>query len=426
METRDKTKSKKDEKSRGSLQIKILLCYEFVIRNRWIKRYCDFGVFFAGIILQLFNGGIINFLGNEICGYLKSQSLMLGMASSLGLTTVIVFGFNLGKDAQQFWKEINRKHGLDEKERLMTSGIQINYWQIILLILLYICIALDFCTLFYVLLTYDVICFVLLILKLWLIENVGKQYWDYSFHNDMRGKLAEMLEHCVDDNGSINIGIVRAYVEGLSVYLNSDRSAGKSGQLNGEDLSEQFEGENLYKKFKNFFYDTMEKLVLDRDTQSNLLLSIIRNFCKEVEKSNDFKNQMMLGIMITYALDWGNNINIEILYKEITNWNDKTLGLRYYIAVARMEYLYTVHKESNRILLSENLFCLYRSVTVEFSYRDIICVLWYLWCDEDNNPFILYTGNMWQIIRLFQEDIKVSHVSEAGTSLYRLIKGLKY
>lgn len=410
-------KTKEDKKNKGSFGIRILLCYELMARNKRNKRYVDFGVFLGGIILQLFNTRLVNYLGNDICDRLKSQSLMLGMASSLGLSTIIVFGFNLGKSAQQFWKEKNRRHGLDEKEGLMTSGIQINYWQIFLLILLYVCIAADWCTLFYILLAYDVLCYALLILKLWLIENVGEQYWSYILHNDMQGKLTEILDHCVDDNGSIDISIVRRYIEGLSVYLN----------LKKDDRGFNWSFvETLYRNSNEIINATMEKLVLDRDTQSRLLLCIIHNFCKESEKFDDFKTQIMLGVMITYAFDWRNNINTELFYREITNWNDRTLGLRYCIAVARMEYLYTVHKESNRILLSEDLFYLYRPVMVEFSYRDIICVLWYLWCCEDKKVFMLYTEKMWQIIRLCQEDIKLYHVSEAGESLYMLIKGLKY
>lgn len=411
-------KSKENEKSKELLEIKILLCYEIAAKNKRNKRYADFGVLIGGIILQLFNTLIINHLEYDLYSRLKSQSLMLGMASSLALSTIVVFGFNLGKSVQQFWKEKNRKHGLDEKEGLMMSGMQINYWQLGLVILLYVCIAIDWCTLFYILLAYDVLCYALLILKLWLIENIGEQYLSYSLHNqkDMEGTLIGILEKCIDDNSCINIGIVRTYIEGLSIYLNL-KEDGRG--ING------FYAESLYESSKSIFNNTMEKLVLDRDTQSLLLLSIIRNFCKEIEKFDDFKAQIVLGVMITYALDWRKNINIEILYKEITNWNDKTLGLRYCIAVARMEYLHAVHKESNRILLSENVFLLYRPVLVELSYRDIICVLWYLWCCDDEKKFVLYTENMWHIIRVCGEDVSLYHVSEAGESLYMLMKGLK-
>ncbi len=411
-------KIKENEKNKGLLAIKILLCYEFAAKNKKNKRYVDFSVLIGGTILQLCNTFIISHLEYDIYIRLKSQSLMLGMASSLALSTIVVFGFNLGKSVQQFWKEKNRKHGLDEKEGLMMSGMQINYWQLGLVILLYACIAIDWCTLFYVLLAYDVLCYALLILKLWLIENVGEQYLSYSLHNqeDMEGTLIGILEKCIDDNNCINIGIVKTYIEGLSIYLNLK----KDGRgING------FYAESLYESSKNIFNNTMQNLVLDRDTQSILLLSIIRNFCNEIEKFDNFKAQIVLGVMITYALDWRENINIELLYKEITNWNDKTLGLRYCIAAARMEYLYAVHKESNRILLSDNIFFLYRPVLVESSYRDIICVLWYLWCYDDEKKFVLYTENMWHIIRVCQKNVRLYHVSEAGESLYMLMKGLK-
>lgn len=70
---------------------------------------------------------------------------------------------------------------------------------------------------------YDVLCYIVLVIKLWLIKGVGA---DYIFENyrqmDQKHKQAEMqsiLQNCVENNGNINVRAINTYIEWLFIYL---------------------------------------------------------------------------------------------------------------------------------------------------------------------------------------------------------------
>ena len=129
--------------------------------------------------------------------------------------------------------------------------------------------------------------------------------------------------------------------------------------------------------------------------------------------------------MMIYVLIREKNIDIDYIYKELINWNDRTLGLRYSIAVSRLEYLFTVKHTNDYILLSDNIFKLYCSITNDKTYERFVSLLWYLWCHEDGEAFLIHVGKMNRFIELFQKDITIFNFTEAR-NFYTLVKGLKY
>lgn len=122
-------------------------------------------VAFAVVIQVVISVRPPDFLSNAFFQHIRDTSLMISMASTIGLSTVVVFGFNLGKSVQQSWRGTIRKHGLENLIGAVVPETNINYWQLILLVILYICIATDWCAFFYILLVYDVILYLLLLLE---------------------------------------------------------------------------------------------------------------------------------------------------------------------------------------------------------------------------------------------------------------------
>lgn len=97
----------------------------------------------------------------------------------------------------------------------------------------------------------------------------------------------------------------------------------------------------------------------------------------------------------------GKNIDTNFIYKEIVGWNDETTELRYCIAVSRMEYLNATSEKKQEILLSDHIYYLYRLVAVKKSFKDLICLLWYLWCEEDGKYLTAHVEDMNRFIGFF-------------------------
>lgn len=365
---------------------------------------------------------IIHCLGEDRYKNLKSLSLILGMASAIGLSTIVVFGFNLRKTIQQFWQGIIKGRGLNcSSDKFLISEVKTNYFLFFISILLYICIVMDWCTFFYILLIYDIVCYIVLILKLWLIETFGDKYLKNNYERkgkeEKRKALSEILQNCVENNGQFNVSAVKTYIEWLLIYLEEE---------NGEKEN-TFNIEKFYNNVQHIFECTMENLAIDQMTHSFLLLTLIKEFCKvESQNFSELKKQIILAVMITYSLDREKDIDINLIYKEITNWNDKSVELRYCIAVSRLEYLYTVNQVKNKILLTDNIFYLYRTDLVNASYEEIIYILWYLWSKRDGKLFCLYIEDLRYFVYAFHKNLRTNNIVEARNSFYTLVKGLKY
>lgn len=411
---------KKSEK----IFVNILDCM-FEIAN--VKIIFNVLVLAIGIMVQCFwSDARIPFLSEDKIEYLTEHSLVLSMAATIGLSTIIVFGFNLSSYIQQSWRTFIKEHGLGSINGFKKLRININYWLLIVLVLLYICIAMKWFMLYYILLTYDVLCFLGLISKLYLVDKVGYIYFSFFYqkqnYNNKVRYLRNILQNSVEKDGRINVGAVKTYIELLWGDL-KEKSC---------ENADKYKEQEFYDKAKLFFSDTMDQLLLDRMEQSSMLLSMIRIFCNIIvcdkeEASNkvEIESQIMLSIMISYALNREKNIDIDYIYKELINWNDPTLGLRYSIAVSRLEYLFTVKHTNDYILLSDNIFKLYCSITNDKTYERFVSLLWYLWCHEDGEAFLIHVGKMNRFIELFQKDITIFNFTEAR-NFYTLVKGLKY
>lgn len=387
-----------------------------------------FAVLLSGGFVQcFFNGYIISFLCNLLGDgrymYLKNPSLVLGMASTIGLSMIVVFGFNFSKSVQQDYKGALRERGIENTKQAKNLEIGINYWQLLLLILLYICIVMDWFTLFYMLFAYDVLCYIVLITKLWLIKSVGVDYIlkNYREMNQehRQYEIDSILQNCVEDDRNINVRAINAYIEWLMIYLKEN--------IENKDDDRYYE-EKFYDEARRILNDSMDKLVLDKSVQSLLLISIIRQFCKKwsgigIDK---IEYQLFLAVLITYALNWEKNIDTDFICKEIVSWNDKSIELRYCIAVSRLEYLNVVTEEKCEVLLSNNIFYLYRPVTVKESYKDLIYLLWYLWSDEDKQYLTLHIKDMNRFIGFLHREIRIPDTGDTTNSLYMLVNGLKY
>lgn len=171
-----------------------------------------------GIMVQCFwSDARIPFLSEDKIKYLTGHSLVLSMAATIGLSTIIVFGFNLSSYIQQSWRTFIKEHGLGNINGFMKLRININYWLLIVLVLLYVCIAMKWFMLYYILLTYDVLCFLGLIGKLYLVDKVGFIYFSLFYqkqnYNNKVRYLRNILQNSVEKDGRINIGAVKTYIE---------------------------------------------------------------------------------------------------------------------------------------------------------------------------------------------------------------------
>lgn len=216
--------------------------------------------------------------------YLRDSSLMLSMASTIGLSTVVVFGFNLGKSVQQFWKGTIREHGLENLIETIVPETHINYWQLILLVILYACIVAKMYAIFYILLIYDVLLYLVLLLQWWLLETAGYEYIE-NCYREMSEKekidfLSKILQGSVEKSEQVNMRALETYVKLLYIYIDEEESAENTvlGD-NGNDAEKQMDTiikiEEFYDKAKELFYDTLRNLVLDRKSQTFLVLSLI-------------------------------------------------------------------------------------------------------------------------------------------------------
>ena len=290
-----------------------ILYYMFKIGN--VKIIINVVVLLIGIVVQYFFSEMkIPFLSEDKIKYLTEHSLVLSMASTIGLSTIIVFGFNLSSSIQQSWKTFIKEHGLDSINGFIKLRFSINYWLLILLVLLYVCIAMNWFMLYYILLTYDVLCFLVLIAKLYLLDKVGYIYFNFFYqkqnYNNKVQYLRNVLQNSVEKDGRINIGAVKTYIELLWGDLKDK----------GCENSNKYKEQEFYDRAKLFFSDTMDQLLLDRMEQSSMLLSMIRIFCNIIvcdkeEASNkvEIESQIMLSIMISYALNCEKNIDIDYI-----------------------------------------------------------------------------------------------------------------
>ena len=385
-------------------------------------------VLVIGVYVQCcWNGYIINllcdFFGDGMYMYLKSPSLVLGMASTIGLSMIVVFGFNFSKSVQQDYKGALEKRGIENTKEAKNLEIEINYWQVLLLILLYICIVMDCFTLFYVMFAYDVLCYVILIMRLWLIKSVGADYilirYGEMDQKHRQDEIDSILQNCVENDRNINVRAVNTYIEWILIYLKEDIV---------EEGDDRYHEEKFYEEAHKIFNNSMNKLVLEKRVQSMLLISVIRQFCKRWSyiEINEIEYQLFLVVLITYALDWEKNIDTDFIYKEIVNWNDESTELRYCIAVSRLEYLNVVIKDKWEVLLSNNIFYLYRPMIVKKSYKNLISLLWYLWSREDGQYLTAHVEDMNRFIGFFHEEVKIPNIGDAANSLYMLVNGLKY
>lgn len=138
------------------------------------------------------------------------------------------------------------------------------------------------------------------------------------------------------------------------------------------------------------------------------------------------KTQILLSIMIKYALDREENLDIDLIYKGLTSWSDKSLSLRYCISIARMEFLYSTNHNANRIYWSNSIFSLYFPVKKDSTYWELISVIWYLWCREEEISYLLWVKYLDNLIKMFENNFGRYYVIESKDSLFLLIKGLRY
>lgn len=377
----------------------------------------------GGVLQCCFCSCIINFLSIETYAYLKNPSLVLGMTSTIGLSMIVVFGFNFSKSVQEDYKGALKEQGIENTEQAKSLEMGIHYLQMLWLILLYICIVMDWFTFFYVLFVYDVLCYIVLVIKLWMIKVLGV---DYIFENykkmDQEHKQAELqsiLQNCAESDGNINVRAINSYIEWLFVYL-KDNVAKKN--------ENKYYEEKFYDEARQIFNDSMDKLILGKNMQSLLVISIIRQFCIKWDglRINEIEYQLFLAVLITYALDREKNIDTDFIYKEIVSWNDRSIELRYCIAVSRLEYLYAMAEERRDLLLSSHIYCLYRSAIVKKSFKNLICMLWYLWCGEDEKYLTMHIKEMNRFIAFFHKEIRISNIGDTTNSFYMLVNGLKY
>lgn len=411
----------------------------FMILNvlKTISRYqmlINIGVLVIGIVFQFgLNSCLIGFIGKARCDYLIV--LMSNMASVIGLSTIVVFGFNFSTSISKSWDKKINEHGLIETHVYNFLDIKIGYWQLPLVLLLYLCIAMHMCTLFYVLLIYDAVCFIVLLIKGYAVENAGYDYIIYDYNKSLEGKKEETLKsivrNCIQDDGQIKRKAVRTYLKLFDKYWHKDNGSGclssEKSQLDSLDKYSVIQSfEKLYDRVKTLFETTMNDPVISRENGSYLLLSIIREFC--ILRENEFNKleiQIELAVMICYGLNKKNNIDIDYIYKGLLDWIDKSASLRYCIATARIEYLYAVDSGFKRIKVNENLFCLYdyQADNVE-NYADVIYTLWYLWCDEEKKLTLTYLDKARDFIQLSK--MPKYSLSGADNSFYKIIKGLRY
>lgn len=419
-----KNKNNNDKKK---CQVALLQILVGISQHGWIITIVTLVI---GVLAQYcVNGCIINLLcnlwGDGMYEYLKTPSLVLGMTSTIGLSMVIVFGFNFSKSVQQDYRSVLKERGIEKTKQAKNLEIGISYWQMLLLILLYICIVMDWFTLFYVMFVFDILCYIVLITKLWMIKSAGVDYVleNYRKMNPKQKKeeIDSILQNCVEDDMNINARAINAYVEWLFIYLKQN--------IVKED---RYYEEKFYDEACQIFNNSMSKLVLDKRVQSMLMVSIIRQFCNtkwediEIDEIEEVEIQLFLAILITYVLDREKNIDTDFIYKEIISWNDGSTELRYCIAVSRLEYLYVVRKENSEMLLSNNIFYLYRPVIVKKSYKDLIHWLWYLWNREDGQYLVEHIEDMDKFIRFLHREIRTPKIGDTTNSLYMLVNGLKY
>ena len=391
-------------------------------------------VAFAVVIQVVISVRPPDFLSNAFFQHIRDTSLMISMASTIGLSTVVVFGFNLGKSVQQSWRGTIRKHGLENLIGAVVPETNINYWQLILLVILYICIATDWCAFFYILLVYDVILYLLLLLEWWSLETAGyaciKDYYRKMSANKKKDFLSKILQGSVENSGQVNMRALKTYFDLLYLYLEEDIEENTFSEHTGNGEKRRIDTislEEFYDRAKGPFYDTMRNLVLERKEQAYLVLSLIREFCdmkkKEIEK---VQTQIMFSIMIEYALDKGEYLDIDVIYKGLANWSDQSISLRYCISIARLEFLYIANHNVNRIYWSNSVFSLYYPVKIDSAYLDVIPTLWYLWCCKENVSFLLLAKNLDNLLKIFENDTENFHESDTKDSFFMLIKGLRY
>lgn len=410
---------------------------EFLRFNAKYRCFIDIIVVLVAVGVQCISKvWIIYLLGNKMIDYLRDSSLMLSMASTIGLSTVVVFGFNLGKSVQQFWKGTIREHGLENLIETIVPETHINYWQLILLVILYACIVAKMYAIFYILLIYDVLLYLVLLLQWWLLETAGYEYIE-NCYREMSEKekidfLSKILQGSVEKSEQVNMRALETYVKLLYIYIDEEESAENTvlGD-NGNDAEKQMDTiikiEEFYDKAKELFYDTLRNLVLDRKSQTFLVLSLIQKFCdiKKMQIEGQ-KTQILLSIMIKYALDREENLDIDLIYKGLTSWSDKSLSLRYCISIARMEFLYSTNHNANRIYWSNSIFSLYFPVKKDSTYWELISVIWYLWCREEEISYLLWVKYLDNLIKMFENNFGRYYVIESKDSLFLLIKGLRY
>ena len=412
-----KTKNNKEKK----VSIAILRIFAAISPHRWIANVL---ALILGAVLQCCcSGCIINLLSVGMYEHLKSSSLVLGMASTIGLSMIVIFGFNFSKSVQEDYKGTLKERGIENTEQAKSLEMGIHYLQMLWLILLYICIVMDWFTFFYVLFAYDVLCYIVLVIKLWLIKSVGVAYIFENYRQmDQKHKQAEMqsiLQNCVENNGNVNVRAINSYIELLFIYL-KENIAKKN--------DDKYDEEKFYGEARQIINDSMDKLVLGKNVQSLLLISIIRQFCKKWDglRIKETEYQLFLAVLITYVLDREKNIDTDFIYKELVGWNDESTELRYCIAVSRMEYLNATSERNQEVLLSNHIYYLYRLVTVKESFKDLICLLWYLWCEEDGKCLTAHVNDMNRFIDFFHRETRISSIGDIANSLYMLVNGLRY
>lgn len=390
----------------------------FVIKY---QNYISIGVFIFGVFIQKFNNSLLIFLGDEKCIYLKT--LMSGLASTIGLSTILVFGFNLTKSVQQSLGKVINDHGLVNLSERYIPQLTVNYWQIFLLFSLYICIIGDWGTLYYILFFYDIFLFLSFFVRIYYIEHLS--YSDiiciYKEEPERKQKefLITVIKNCVDSSQRINSNALRTYVEALCIFLKRY-----------EGNQDKVEEEELYTKALSIFIDTIENLVLDDEKFSILLIAIIREFCRRKSKEiSKISFQIELSVMIRYVLDRTKNININIIYRELLGWVDNSLECRYFIAMTRMEFQYMAEHDYGEVF-NENLFYLYSlKFSLSKEYENLIKILWYLWSyeDEENGQGILLNvEGLYNFIDLCKRKSMIYNKTDAEGSLYKLVIGLRY
>lgn len=392
---------------------------------RWVMAVITLG---AGLFLQCASKGYLITLlcdlwDEEMYRYLKSPSLVLGMTSTIGLSMIVVFGFNFSKSVQQDYKSALSERGIANTLQAKKLEIGINYWQLLLLILLYVCIVIDWFTFFYVLFTYDVLCYIVLITKLWMIKSAGADYVLEKYRKmgseDKKNEINAILQNCVKDDRNISLREIDAYIEWLWICLHENIA---------QNEDDKYWEEKFYDEAHQIFNNSMDKLLLQKSVQSSLLICVIRQFCYKWKslRIEEIEYQLFLAVLIQYALNRDKNIDVNFIYKELLSWNDESAELRYCIAVLRLEYLYAVKKESCEMLLGEHIFYLYPPMAVRQSYKDLICRLWYLWSSEDKENLASHIVDMDRFADAFHAQTRASKVGDITQCLYMLVNGLKY